>query len=142
MKKFIGFLALLVLCISFSAMGLDPPRDHTPPGYEIAISDAEEITTIAAVFVFEDVTAVADEGPWQPPGVLYEFGITTETLYPYTLTGELQQNSTIILYVKDRLSDLQTNNPDNRYRKTKFLMSYESLVGNYNLFRCDRARYV
>ena len=142
MKKFIGFLALMVLCISFSAMGLHPPRDHTPPGYEIAISDSREITTIAAVFVFEDVTVVADEGPWQPPGVLYEFGITTETLYPYTLTGELQQNSTIVLCIKDRLSDLQINNNYKAATHRQTPQFIEPAFWKYSLFRCDRAQYV
>ncbi|MBE0663746.1 MAG: hypothetical protein IH597_14925 [Bacteroidales bacterium] len=49
MKKF--FLALMVLSISFSALGLNPPRDHTPTGHSIIIcDDFEQALTITTGF--------------------------------------------------------------------------------------------
>ena len=86
MKKFIGFLALMVLSISFSAMGLDPPRDHTThQGYEIVISDAFELPSVTYVMDYQatdfDVMVLTD----QPPGLFYEFGYITEAVQPPTL---------------------------------------------------------
>jgi hypothetical protein len=142
MKKFLSLMALLAFALILGARGLDPPRDHTPPGHEIVISDADQITAVADVITFQDVTVVTDEGPWQPPGVLYESGITTETFYPYTLTGEMQQNSSIILHIKDQLSDLQNNNNYIPKRGEPVLIYREAPFWNYTLFRCDRAQYV
>ena len=73
MKKFIGFLALMLLCISFSAMGLDPPRDHTPTGHSIVICDDVEQATITTLE--DQVKCFNAERSWQPPGILYELGI-------------------------------------------------------------------
>lgn len=141
MKKFIGFLALMVLSISFSAMGLDPPRNHPPNGHEIVICNAvDQATTITTLE--DQVSFFNAERTWQPPGVLYELGVETESVYPYTPTGEMQQNSIAILYVTDQLSDLQ---PENLYSYTKYKRTdklSEATFWNYTLFRCDRTRHV
>lgn len=177
MKKFIGFLALMVLSISFSAMGLDPPRNHPPNGHEIVICNAvdqaltittgfDQASTINAyndhqVMIMYDFGNVECFSPdqsteakpipilvyferrtWQPPGVLYEFGIKTESVYSCTPTGEIQQNSIAILLIRDQLLGLQLENlySYTKYKRTNKLS--EAIVWNHTLFRCDRSRYV
>ena len=171
MKKFIGFLALLVLCIRISAMGLDPPRDHTPTGYSIIICDDVDQATgfdqACTIYAYDDhqVMIMYDFGnvecfspdqnaeakpmlvdferrTWQPPGELYELFVTVYLANQPTLTGEMQKNNIAILHYKDLLSGLQNDFSYNYAKYKRTDKLSEATFWNHTLFRCDRARHV
>lgn len=137
MMKFLSLIALLGFVMILGATGIDPPRDHAPPGYEIAISDAEEIAIVADVIAFQNVTDAAIEVPLQPPGVLYELSITqTEHIYiintmqPACLTANYAHNQALYGINKE-------------YNNYQHPNSYPQIIGkNKCLFRTDRTRFV
>ncbi len=139
MKKFLSLIALLAIFSVMGAKGLDPPRDHTTAGYEIVNPFPGETITAADVIFYEDVV-VTDDVAWQPPGVLYERGITTLYCYPYTASDG--QHCTAIIHNKDLLSQLLISDVYKPNRETAKHYYPEAMYWNQNLFRCDRAMYV
>jgi len=140
MKKFLSLIALLAFAITLSATGLHPPRDHTPAGYEIAISDADAVFVVADATFYDVVNITYLQTDYQPPGEICEQVIATEFIWIDFASYAIKQNSAI-LDIRDPLSVLH-NDVGKRYNKTKFLIAYSPGVSNYMLFRCDRAMYV